>query len=594
MAASGAPGSAAIYRRLLTYTRPYWGLGVAAVVGMAVEAGAAGAFTALMEPMIDKTFIARDAAAVGWLPLAIVALFVLRGIATYTTDYGMARMGRGVVQILRQQILEKFLRLPSSYFDRESTAALTARITYHTEQVAQASSDAVKIALTDVLTLIALVAVMLWQSVKITITMLVIGPLIAAIVGVVGRRYRRINQGIQTGIAQLAQVAEQSISGQQIVKVYGAQADEAARFAKLAERNRKLQVKVESTKALSSSVVQLLAAVALAIILWIAGSEAAAGRLQPGQFVSLMTAMMAMLPSLKRITNVQGMIQKGVAAAGGLFEIIDQPEEVDRGSRPLERASGRVEFERVSVNYGQGSDAALSDLSFVAEPGTVTAVVGRSGSGKTTLVRLLPRFYEPSAGQVRLDGVDLVDYRLADLRRQIALVSQELVLFDDSVAANIAFGQPTRPSQAELEKAAAAANALEFIRRLPQGFDTPIGEKGALLSGGQRQRLAIARAILKDAPILILDEATSALDTESERLIQEALERLMVNRTTFVIAHRLSTIERAHRVLVLDQGRLLESGTHAELLARGGAYAHLHQLQFAGQNGAGAVRDAGR
>jgi subfamily B ATP-binding cassette protein MsbA len=283
------------------------------------------------------------------------------------------------------------------------------------------------------------------------------------------------------------------------------------------------------------------------------------------------------------------MIQKGVAAAGGLFEILDQPEEIDRGQRTLERAEGRIEFDRVSVRYGEGNEVALSELSFTAAPGTVTAVVGRSGSGKTTLVRLLPRFYEPSAGQVRLDGVDLTDYRLADLRRQIALVSQELVLFDDSVAANIAFGQPERPSLAELERAAGAANALEFIRRLPQGFDTPIGENGALLSGGQRQRLAIARAILKDAPILILDEATSALDTESERLIQEALERLMVNRTTFVIAHRLSTIERAHRVLVLDQGRLLESGTHAELLARGGAYAHLHQLQFAGQNGAGAT-----
>ncbi len=577
--APGAVSSGAIYRRLLGYTRPYRWLAVLAVAGMVVEAAAAGAFTALMEPLVDETFVARSPAAAVWLPLAIVALFSVRGIATFVTDYGMARIGRGVVQDLRSQVLAKYLRMPSSYFDREPAGALVSRLTYNTEQVAQASSDALKVMITDALTLIALLTVMLMQSVKVTLTMLVMGPLIAAIIGVVGRRYRRINQRIQESVESLTHLAEQAVAGQQEIKIAGAHAAQSQRFDAVATRNRKLQVKVEITKATSSSLVQLLSAIALAIIVWVAGIEAMAGRLKPGEFVSLMTAMMAMLPSLKRLTNVQGMIQKGVAAAASLFEVLDAADEPDRGSQHIDRARGDIAFDDVVVRYPGADHAALDGISFQARAGSVTAIVGRSGSGKSTLVRLLPRLYAASAGCVRLDGVEIDRYRLADLRRQVAYVSQQVVLFDDTVAANIAFGVDG-VTRARIEAAAEAANAAEFIRRLPQGYDTPLGAGGAALSGGQRQRIAIARAILRDAPILILDEATSALDSESERLVQEALERVLADRTTLVIAHRLSTVEHADQVLVLDHGRLVEQGRHAELLARDGIYAQLHRLQF--------------
>jgi subfamily B ATP-binding cassette protein MsbA len=579
-ATAARASSAATYRRLLGYAAEQWPLATLALCGMLVEAAAAGAFTALMQPLIDQTFVARNPTSAAWLPFAIVGLFLARGIATFVTDYGMARIGRGVVQTLRQQVLAKYLRMPSRWFDAHPGAALVTRLTYNTEQVAQASSDAVKVTITDLLTLAALLTVMLMQSVRVTLAMLVMVPLIAGIIAVVGGRYRRINTRIQASVGELAHIAEEAVGGQHVVKVYGGQAREEARFAVVAERNRRLQVKVETTKAISSAVVQLVAAIALAVIVFVAGREAMADRLSPGAFVSLMTAMMAMLPSLKRITNVQGMIQKGVAAASGLFEVLDATPERDHGTRTIERARGRVEFRDVVVRYAADKAPALDGVAFVAEPGSVTAIVGRSGSGKSTLTRLLPRLYEADAGAVLLDGVPLADYRLGDLRRQIALVSQDVLLFDDTVAANIAYGVAGEVPRERLVEAARAANALDFVERMPQGFDTRIGEGGALLSGGQRQRLAIARALLKDAPILILDEATSSLDTESERLIQEALERIMRGRTTLVIAHRLSTVEHADQILVLDHGRVVEHGRHAELLSRGGHYARLAGLEL--------------
>jgi subfamily B ATP-binding cassette protein MsbA len=422
----------------------------------------------------------------------------------------------------------------------------------------------------------------------------------------VGKRYRRISRGIQEDMGRLAQAAEQTLAAQQDVKVYGTQASEQARYSVLANRVLRLNVKVEATRAGSSALVQMLAAFALAAIIAVATRQALVGQINAGEFVQLMMAMMAIIPSLRRLTNVQAVLGRGVAAAERLFAVLDAREEVDAGTASFagRRARGELVFDRVGLRYATadadgdrganagngtsgGVDAAagdadarwaLRDISFTARPGTVTAIVGRSGSGKTSLVRLVPRFYEPGEGSISLDGTNLDDYRLDELRRQIALVGQRVMLFDDTIAANIAYAAPA--DEARLREVARAANALEFIERLPRGMATPVGDNGALLSGGQRQRLAIARAMLKDAPILILDEATAALDAESERLVQDALQKLMPDRTTLVIAHRLSTIEHADQVLVLDQGRLVEQGTHAQLLARDGLYAHLHRMQF--------------
>ena len=573
------PAAWQTYRRLLGYAQPYRRYLGAAAIGMVMEAGAAALFASLMEPMVNETFVARNPDVRWTLPLAILGLFLMRGLATFITDYGMARTGRSVVRDLRTTVLAKFLRLPSARFDREPVAEMVSRLNYDTEQVTQATSEALKVVVTDTLTIAALLGVMLYQSVRVTLAMLVIAPLIAIISAYVGGRYRRINRGIQTGVASMAQAAEEVLSAQQEVKIYGAQRAEIDRYHSLAERNLRLNIKVESTRASASSIVQVLAAGALAVILVVAGREAIAGRMNAGSFVSIMMAMMALIPSLKRITNIQSAVQRGIAAAERLFAVLDEADEKDTGSTPLDRARGEIEFIQASVQYDSQHTPALENISFRALPGTVTAIVGRSGSGKSTLIRLLPRFYEPSSGQVLLDGRPLSDYRLEDLRRQIALVGQRVMLFDDSIAANIAYGQDRSALEA-IRRAADAANASEFIERLPQGLDTPIGENGALLSGGQRQRIAIARAMLKDAPILILDEATAALDSESERLVQDALNHLIPDRTTLVIAHRLSTIEHADHVLVLDQGRLVEQGTHAQLLARGGLYAHLHRMQF--------------
>ncbi|MDG6348347.1 lipid A export permease/ATP-binding protein MsbA [Luteimonas sp. 8-5] len=587
MSAQPAPkkksGAWAAYRRLLGYTSPYWMLLVAAGIAMVVEAVAGGLFVQLMDPLVNRGFVNPEPRMAVILPLQIIGLFVLRGVAGYITDYGMARAGRSMVRDLRNQIIGKYLRMPSSHFDIESVPSMVSRLNFDTEQVAQAGTDAAKAIVTDSLTIAYMLGLMLYVSFKVTFAVLLVVPLIGVVVWYVGRRYRRISRGIQEDMGRLAQAAEQSLASQQDVKVYGTQAFEQSRYAALANRVLRLNVKVEATRAGSSALVQMLAAFALAAIIAVATRQALVGELDAGQFVQLMMAMMAIIPSMRRLTNVQAVIGRGVAAAERLFAVLDAPEESDAGKAAFagERARGDLVFDNVSLRYSR-EDAqtgyALQDISFSARPGTVTAIVGRSGSGKTSLVRLVPRFYEPSSGRITLDGVDLDQYRLADLRQQIALVGQRVMLFDDTIGANIAYGTQADPQR--LRAVAEAANAWEFIERLPQGMDTPVGENGALLSGGQRQRLAIARAMLKDAPILILDEATAALDTESERLVQDALEHLMPDRTTLVIAHRLSTIEHADQVLVLDHGKLVEQGTHAELLARDGLYAHLHRMQF--------------
>ena len=569
-----------VYRRLLRFARPYRPLLVIAGIGMLFEAASAAAFTKLMEPVVDETFIDRNSEFSLVLPMAIVALFLLRGVAGYITDIHMAKSGRGIARDLRVQVLGKYLRLPGLRFDAEPVPSMLVRLGSDSDQVAQAAIDAMKVMLQQTLQVIAMLGVMLWTSWQVTIAILIMAPPLAWIMDKVGKRYRRISHKIQESGAALMQSADQALGNQQEVKVYGAQAVELERYAAQANHHLKLTLKVESTRSISSAMVQLMGSIGLALLLFFAGREAMAGRLSAGGFVTLMISMMAIIPSLKQLTNVQGMLQRGVASADRLFDVMDAGDEQDEGTRPLDRARGEIEFRDVSARYAGQATQALTDISFSARPGTVTAIVGRSGSGKSTLIKLIPRFYEIESGQILLDGHPLREYRLADLRRQIALVGQQVMLFDGTVAANVAYGELEQASPDGLERAIRGANAMEFVERLPDGVETGIGSKGGRLSGGQRQRLAIARAMLKDAPILILDEATAALDTESERLVQDAIERLMPDRTTLVIAHRLSTIEHADQVLVLDEGRIVERGTHTELLERGGLYAHLHRMQF--------------
>jgi subfamily B ATP-binding cassette protein MsbA len=569
-----------IYRRLLGAAKKHRGLLLLAGVGMLIEASAGGAFSKLMSPVVDETFINRNQQLSVLLPLAIVGLFVIRGIAGYITDMSMGKAARSVSRDFRVNVLGKYLCLPGLRFDTEPVPSMLVRLGSDSDQVAQAAVDSMKVMLQNGLQIVAAVSVMLWTSWRVTAAIVLLGPPLAFVMNKVARRYRQIGHRIQESNADLLQAADQALGNQQEVKVYGGQALEQTRYRTLADHNLQLAMKIESTRSISSAMVQMMGATGLAALLFFAGREAMAGRLSAGGFVTLMISMMAIIPALKQLTNVQNMLQRGVASADRLFAVLDAEEETDTGTRALGRAHGLLEFDGVAARYDGTGKNALENISFVARPGTVTAIVGRSGSGKSTLVKLIPRFYEAAAGSIKLDGHPLQEYPLADLRRQIALVGQQVMLFDGSIAANVAYGELEQAPPQALQHAIQGANAMEFVEQLPEKLDAQIGNKGGKLSGGQRQRIAIARAMLKDAPILILDEATAALDNESERLVQNALQKLMPDRTTLVIAHRLSTIEHADQVLVLDQGRLVEQGTHAELLARGGLYAHLYHMQF--------------
>ena len=577
-----AGGDRHVYGRLLRYGHGMAWLGAAACVGYLAAALATAGLAEVLDRIITAIQNARPDAR--WqLAGLIVGAVLLRGLGGMVGDLSLARVSFGIVHRLRCALFERLLDLPSAFFDRSAHGHLVSRITFNVAQVRDTVTDALKTLLEEGSMVIGLTAYLLYKNWRLTLVFVVIAPAVGWVMGYASRRFRRISRRIQNSMGDVTQVASEAVAGYRVVRTFGGEDYERRRFHAISDYNLRQNMKMAVTKAGASQLVQVITALAVALLVVLVFQPAIMGGMDAGGVIAYITAAGVMLKPTRKLAEVNPMLQRGLAAAEDIFRQLDAPAERDDGDLELRRARGHIEFRGVSFSYERATTDSLADVSFVAQPGETIALVGRSGSGKTTLASLIARFYTPSAGQILLDGEPIERYRLGSLRRQLALVSQHVTLFNDSIARNIAYGELAAAPTAAIRDAARRAHALEFIDALPAGLDTTIGDDGVLLSGGQRQRLAIARAILKDAPVLILDEATSALDSESERLIQAALEAVMRGRTTFVIAHRLSTIEGADRILVVDGGRIVEQGTHAELLATGGVYRQLYESQFGGK-----------
>jgi len=580
--------STQLYLRLLRHVKPYWRMFGLGILGMVVYAATTPVLPALAKPLIEGTFIEKDPVVMRWLPAVIVALFVVRGLATFVAAYGINWVGTRLVTDLRNAMFAKLLALPAAYYEQQPSGLLISKLTFDVTQVTAAATNALTIVFRDMLVIAGLLGYLLWLNWKLTLFALAMAPLVVVIVQLFSIRLRRSSREVQGAMGAITQVIDETIGGHKVVKLFGGQEYERRRFGEEANHVRRHLMKQATAIAASAPIVQLIAAIALAVVIWFAMGQSASEQLSVGDFAAFVAGMLLLMAPLKRVTDINEYVQKGLAASESVFQLIDEEAEPDRGTLALPRARGEIRFENVGFRYGTSERPALEGIELAIRPGQTVALVGPSGAGKTTLANLVPRFYHPTQGRVLLDGHDLETLTLVSLRANIALVSQDVVLFNDTVAANIAYGAMNAAAEADIAAAAEAAHAMEFIRAMPQGLETLIGENGVRLSGGQRQRLAIARALLKNAPVLVLDEATSALDTESERHVQAALEALMRGRTTIVIAHRLSTVENADRIVVLDRGRIAETGTHRELLERGGTYDKLYRIQFAPEPAASA------